>query len=106
MFTLDLDKLTPEHQSMVALWEAHLKAELQDKDAHAFCGTMVASPYVNHVAVLTGGIGWRQLENYYSHYFIPGQPPNLEIVPISRTVGQERIVDEFVYRCTHSIAME
>jgi hypothetical protein len=33
-------------------------------------------------------------------------PPDLEIVPISRTVGQERIVDEFVYRCTHSIPME
>ena len=106
MFTLDLDKLTPDEQSMVALWEAHLKAELQDKDAHASCGTMVDNPYVNHVAVLTGGMGRRQLENYYHRYFIPGQPPDLEIVPISRTVGQDRIVDEFVYRCTHSISME
>jgi carboxymethylenebutenolidase len=106
MFTLDLDKLTPEQRSMVALWEAHLKAELQDKDAHASCDTMVANPYVNHVAVLTGGVGPRQLENYYSRYFIPGQPPDLEIVPISRTVGQDRIVDEFVYRCTHSLPME
>ena len=106
MFTLDLDKLTAEQRSMVALWEAHLKAELQDRDAHASCGTMVANPYVNHVAVLTGGVGRRQLENYYSRYFIPGQPLDLEIVPISRTVGQDRIVDEFVYRCTHSIPME
>jgi carboxymethylenebutenolidase len=106
MFTLDLDKLTPEQRSMVALWEAHQKAEFQDKDAHASCGTMVANPYVNHVAVLTGGVGRRQLENYYRRYFIPGQPSDLEIVPISRTVGQERIVDEFVYRCTHSIWME
>ena len=106
MFTLDLDKLTPEQRSMVAVWEAHLKFELQDKDAHASCDTMVANPYVNHVAVLTGGVGRRQLENYYSRYFIPGQPPDLEIVPISRTVGQDRIVDEFVYRGTHSIPME
>ena len=106
MFALDLDKLTPEQRGMVDLWEAHLKAELQDKDAHASCDTMVANPYVNHVAVLTGGVGRRQLENYYSRYFIPGQPPDLEIVPISRTVGQDRIVDEFVYRCTHSVPME
>jgi carboxymethylenebutenolidase len=106
MFTLDLDKLTPEQRSMVALWEAHLKAELQDKDAHASCDTMADNPYVNHVAVLTGGVGRRQLENYYNRYFIPGQPPDLEIVPISRTAGQERIVDEFVYRCTHTIPME
>jgi len=106
MFKLDLEKLTPEQRAMVDLWEAHLKAELQDKDAHASCDTMVVNPYVNHVAVLTGGVGRRQLENYYSRYFIPGQPPDLEIVPISRTVGQDRIVDEFVYRCTHSTPME
>jgi carboxymethylenebutenolidase len=106
MFSLDMDALTPTQRAMVALWEEHLKAELQDKDAHASCDTMVANPYVNHVAVLTGGVGRRQLENYYSRYFIPGQPPELEIVPISRTVGQERIVDEFVYRATHSIPME
>ena len=106
MFTLDLDKLTPEQRAMVALWEAHQKAEFQDKDARASCDTMVANPYVNHVPVLTGGVGRRQLEHYYSRYFIPGQPPDVEIVPISRTVGQDRIVDEFVYRCTHSIPME
>ena len=58
------------------------------------------------MAVLTGGVGRRQLERYYSRYFIPGQPPDVEIVPISRTVGQDRIVDEFVYRCTHSIPMD
>jgi hypothetical protein len=53
---------------------------------------------VNHVPVLTGGVGRRQLQNYYERYFIPGQPPDVEIVLISRTVSQERIVDEFVYR--------
>jgi carboxymethylenebutenolidase len=106
MLTPDFDQLTPDQRSMVALWEAHLKAEIQDKDAKASCGTMVSDPYVNHVAVLTGGVGRQQLENYYRRYFIPGQPPDLEIVPISRTVGQDRIVDEFVYRCTHSIPME
>ena len=52
MFTLDLDKLTPERRAMVALWEEHMKAEFQDKDARASCDTMVANPYVNHVPVL------------------------------------------------------
>jgi hypothetical protein len=72
MYSLDLDKLTPEQRAMVALWEEHLKPEFQDKDARASCGTMVANPYVNHVAVLTGGVGRRQLEHYYKQYFIPG----------------------------------
>jgi carboxymethylenebutenolidase len=49
---VDLDKLTPEQRAMVDLWEAHLKAEFQDKDARASCDTMVARPYVNHVPVL------------------------------------------------------
>jgi carboxymethylenebutenolidase len=106
MFSLDLDKLTPDQRAMLALWEEHLKAEFQDKDARASCDTMVANPYVNHVPVLTGGLGRRQLEHYYGRYFIPGQPPDVELVPISRTVGQDRIVDEFVYRCTHTIRMD
>ena len=106
MFTLDLDKLTPEQRAMVELWEEHLKAEFQDKDARASCDTMVASPYVNHVPVLTGGVGRRQLEHFYGRYFIPGMPPDVELVPISRTVGQDRIVDEFVFRCTHTVRMD
>ena len=32
MDPLDLDKLTPEQRAMVALWEAHMKAEFQDND--------------------------------------------------------------------------
>src|SRR5437016_9966840 len=106
MFPLDLNKLTPEQRAMVALWEGHLKAEFEDKDARASCDTMVANPYVDHVPVLTGGVGRRQLEHFYGRYFIPGQPTDVELVPISRTVGQDRIVDEFVFRCTHTTRMD
>ena len=68
MFPLDLEKLTPEQRAMVDLWEAHLKAEFQDKDGRASCDTMVANPYVNHVAVLTGGLGRRHLGHLYNRY--------------------------------------
>jgi carboxymethylenebutenolidase len=106
MFQLDLEKLTPEQRAMVALWEEHLKAEFQDRDAAASCDTMVSNPYVNHVPVMTGGMGRRQLEHFYGKYFIPGMPADAELVPISRTVGQNRIVDEFVFRCTHTVQMD
>ncbi len=33
-------------------------------------------------------------------------PPDTEIVPISRTVGRDRIVDEFVFRFTHTLPMD
>ena len=105
-FSLDLEKLTPDQRAMVELWEEHLKAEFQDKDARASCDTMVAHPYVNHVPVLTGGVGRRQLEHFYGRYFIPSMPPDVELVPISRTVGQDRLVDEFVFRCTHTVQMD
>jgi carboxymethylenebutenolidase len=106
MFPLDLQQLTPEQRAMVEVWEEHLKAEFRDRDARASCDTMVARPYVNHVPVLTGGVGRRQLEHFYGKYFIPTMPPDVELVPISRTVGQNRIVDEFVFRCTHSVQMD
>src|SRR4051812_19678271 len=106
MFPLDLTQLAPEQRAMVDLWEAHLKAEFQDKDACSSCDTMVECPYVNHVPVLTGGVGRRQLEQFYGTYFIPSMPPDVELVPISRTVSQNRIVDEFVFRCTHSTRMD
>lgn len=105
-FVVDLEKLSSEQRAMLALWEEHLKAEFQDKDARASCDTMVANPFVNHVPVLTGGVGRRQLEHFYGKYFIPSMPNDVEMVPISRTVGYDRIVDEFVFCCTHTKDMD
>ncbi len=106
MFVVDLNKLSSEQRAMVALWEEHLKAEFENKDARASCDTMVAAPYVNHVPVLTGGVGRQQLEHFYDKYFISSIPDDVELVPISRTVGLDRIVDEFVFCCTHTRQMD
>lgn len=106
MFDIDLDRLSAEERAMLALWEQHLKAEFDDRDAHASCDTMVDTPYVNHVPVLTGGVGRRQLEHFYGKYFIPSMPDDVELAPISRTIGQNRIIDEFVFCCTHKLQMD
>lgn len=106
MFTLDINTLTPEQRTMVELWEAHLEAEFETKDASASCGTMTEHPYVNHVPTLTGGSGRKQLEYFYDNYFIPHMPADMEMEMISRTVGQNRIVDEFVSRFTHTEQMD
>lgn len=97
--------LTNRQAAMQALWEEHLAAEFQAKDAHASCDTMTESPYVNHVPVMTGGVGRDQLEHFYATYFIPKMPPDVEMIPISRTIGHDRIVDEFVFRFTHTVEM-
>ncbi len=67
---------------------------------------MVADAYVNHVPVLTGGVGHEQLREFYSERFIPQIPPDTMMTPVSRTVGMDRVVDEMVFEFTHTIPMD
>ncbi len=67
---------------------------------------MVANAYVNHVPVMTGGVGREELREFYSRRFIPKMPPDTEIVPTSRTIGTDRLVDEMIFRFTHTLEMD
>ena len=67
---------------------------------------MVPDAYVNHVPVLTGGVGRDQLQDFYANHFIPHMPADIEVVPVSRTIGSDRLVDELILRFTHSIEMD
>jgi hypothetical protein len=76
---------------------------LRHRDAAATVGMMVQdSPYVNHVPTMTGGVGKRALYHFYNDFFIPGNPPSLRTQLISRTVGVNRVVDEFVISFKHT----
>jgi carboxymethylenebutenolidase len=98
--------LTPEQQTLNNLWEEHLRHEFATQDTKATLETMVPDAYVNHIPVLTGGVGHEQLREFYSRHFIPKMPSDTEIVPISRTIGTERLVDEMIFRFTHTIEMD
>jgi carboxymethylenebutenolidase len=89
-----------------AVWEDHLKYEFVTRDTESTLKTMVDDAYVNHVPVLTGGIGQNELRKFYSQYFIPQMPPDTAITPISRTVGVDRLVDEMIFEFTHTIEMD
>jgi carboxymethylenebutenolidase len=106
MFSVDLGRLTPAQRAMVDLWQQRLAAEFERRDASESCGTMTPDATVNHVPVLTGGNGCRQLEHFYATYLIPQMPADVEMIPVARTIGEDRIVDEFVFRCTHSVRMD
>jgi hypothetical protein len=43
-------------------------------EAEATIDTMAPDAYVNHVPVLTGGVGHNQLREFYSRHFIPKIP--------------------------------
>ena len=95
-----------EQQILNDLWEEHLRHEFTTHDTKATLETMVPDAYVNHIPVLTGGVGHEQLREFYSRHFIPKMPADTEIVPVSRTIGAERLVDEMIFRFTHTIEMD
>lgn len=87
-------------------WDEHVKYEFATRDTEDTLRTMVADAYVNHVPVLTGGVGHDQLREFYSQRFIPQMPPDTSMTPVSRTIGVDQVVDEMVFEFTHTIKMD
>lgn len=98
-------QLTPAQQEMVATWEEHMKCEFETQSTDDTMRTMAEGAHVNHVPVLTGGVGLDAVKDFYETHFIPQMPPDTQITPVSRTVGNDQIVDEMIFKFTHSITM-
>jgi len=90
---------------LTRLWEEHTRHEFSTRDTEATLNTMVEDAYVNHVPVLTGGSGKTALRIFYERDFIPSMPPDTKLSPISRTVGEEQLVDEMIFSFTHTQEM-
>ncbi len=88
-----------------ALWEEHTRHEFATRDVEATLATMVEDAYVNHVPVMTGGHGKAALRDFYAHRFIPTMPPDTTLTPVSRTVGENQVVDEMIFAFTHTQEM-
>jgi carboxymethylenebutenolidase len=88
------------------LWEDHVRYEFSTRNTEETLATMVEDAYVNHIPVLTGGVGRDELREFYSKRFIPQMPPDTEMTPVSRTIGEDQLVDEMVFKFTHSIHMD
>jgi carboxymethylenebutenolidase len=87
---------------LVTLWETHCRYEFESRDVNATMATMVDEPYVNHVPTMTGGVGHDELKRFYRYHFIGANPEDTELRPISRTVGEDQIVDELMFSFTHT----
>jgi carboxymethylenebutenolidase len=98
--------LTPAQEVLRQLWEEHMRYEFTTHNTEDTLATMVGDAYVNHIPVLTGGVGREELREFYSKRFIPQMPPDTEITPISRTIGDDQLVDEMVFAFTHTISMD
>ena len=51
--------------------------------------------------VLTGGIGYDGMHNFYKNHFIGKMPDDTKIARISLTVDKEQVVDELILSFTH-----
>ncbi len=89
------------HYDLAALWDLHTKYEFVDRDSRSTMDTMVDEPYVNHMPTMTGGVGKKLLHRFYEYHFIPKNPADTSLVPISRTIGVDRVVDEMIFSFTH-----
>jgi carboxymethylenebutenolidase len=98
--------LTAEQQRLNDLWEEHVHAEFGAHAPDRAIATMSASPHVNQVPVLIGGSGRKEVYEFYEKYFLPQIPPDMEMIPVSRTIGQGRVVDEMVVKFTHTVPMD
>jgi carboxymethylenebutenolidase len=98
--------LAGAQQTLSTRWDDHVKYEFATRNTDDTLATMVADAYVNHVPVMTGGVGHAELRAFYSQRFIPQMPPDTAMTPVSRTVGIDRVVDEMVFEFTHTIKMD
>ncbi len=93
--------LGPEYD-LEALWDAHTYHEFATRDVDATMKTMVDEPYVNHIPTMTGGVGGAQLRHFYEHHFVFANPEDTQLIPVSRTIGVDRVVDEMLFCFTHT----
>jgi carboxymethylenebutenolidase len=87
------------------VFDAHTGAEFETRDIDATMATMSETPSVTHVPVMTGGHGREAVRRFYETWFIGHWPKDIALKRLSRTVGQDRVVDEVIVSFTHDCEM-
>jgi carboxymethylenebutenolidase len=93
-------------EDLAATFDAHVQAEFQDLDLEATMATMTADPYVHHVPTITGGNGTAGVRDFYGHHFIGQWPDDTQTRQLSRTVGDNQVVDELLLTFTHDRVLD
>jgi carboxymethylenebutenolidase len=95
-----------EANNLGDIFDKHLEFEFDKEDVDATMTTMTVDPYVHHVPTLTGGRGYNEVYNFYNNHFIGKMPKDFKVTNISRTVGEDQVVDELIISFTHDIEIE
>ena len=93
-------------QMMRSVWQEHLRAEFEARDPEAALATLSENPYVLLIPSGAALIGKQAVRDFYVKRFIPYIPSDLELIPVSQIISEDRIIDELVIRFTHSLQMD
>jgi carboxymethylenebutenolidase len=93
-------------QAMADLWEEHLRDEFVLHDVDKTMQTMVAQPHNTAVSTMTGGVGGQGVREFYAKWFIAQMAPDTETTLVSRTIGENQLVDELIFKFTHTVRMD
>jgi carboxymethylenebutenolidase len=98
--------LSEKQQRMVALFEKHVGAEMAG-DLDTTMATMTDTPHLNHVPTMAGGVGRDEVRAFYRDHLV-GKffPPDVTMTSVSRTVGEDRVVEELFISFTHTAAID
>ena len=98
--------LSEKQRQMVALFEKHVGAELEG-DLDTTLNTMSDDPHLHNVPTMVGGFGRAGVRAFYRDRLV-GQffPPDVQMQNVSRTVGEDHLVDELVISFTHTRKMD
>jgi len=98
--------LSERQQQMIALFDKHVGAELAG-DLDTTMDTMSDNPHLHNVPTMVGGIGRDGVRAFYRDHLV-GKffPPDVKMQGVSRTVGEDRIVDEVFISFTHTTVID
>ena len=101
-----MSQLSDAQKAMVELFQRHVQAEL-DGDLDTTMATMTDSPHLNHVPTMMGGVGPEGVRAFYRDHLV-GRffPPDVKMTAVSRTVGDNQIVEEMVISFTHTTMID
>ena len=93
-------------QAMIDVFEKHVGAEMAG-DLETTMATMNDNPHVNHVPTMAGGVGREGVRAFYRDHLV-GKffPPDVEMTPVSRTVGESQLVEELFVTFTHTTPID
>jgi carboxymethylenebutenolidase len=98
--------VSESQQRMVTLFEKHVGAELAG-DLDTTMATMSDDPHLNLVPTMAGGVGKDDVRAFYRDHLV-GKffPPDVKMESVSRTIGEDRLVEEIVISFTHTMVID